>query len=531
MPSTLRSFRYATLSALLLAVLMVLPAIAAGPAAPLDAATLTGFGVPAGPAADGPAPWKAAPEDRVTAEGLPRLDRRPLPAAPRPEGLPIATLEGLSHSGRGRAAGHFLVRFHAGLADWQQEAVAAGLGAAGLTPARHADFARVELAAGETPESAVRRFRDHPSVAWAQVDPLYRAAYTGYAAAPATAAVSSISDPFFEFQWYLDRIGLEEALSRNPRDGQGIVVAVIDSGVAFGNGAAFPARPAPDLAAVSFRPGWDFVDNDPLPYDLGTTSRNPTRDPRFGHGTFVASIIAATVNNGLAGAGVAPLVSVLPVRVLGIDGFGTGSDVAEGIRFAVDNGAHVINLSLGGAGSFEPGADAVRYALANGVVVVAAAGNEADDEEVFADELGSDVAYPARFPEVIAVGATDFENTRAIYSNFGPNLDLMAPAGEDSSRELPGGLRDGVLSTSFLHFPDTGETLYGGFIGNGTSFATPQVAGVAALLMSLGVDDPEVVRTMLRLTARELAGEGFDLTTGHGLLDAASAHRGLGLTH
>jgi serine protease len=186
-------------------------------------------------------------------------------------------------------------------------------------------------------------------------------------------------------------------------------------------------------------------------------------------------------------------------------------------------------MSLGGAGGSQAVLEAVADAHRRGVVLVASAGNEADDPE-FEDELDSDVAFPARYQQVIAVGATDFDDDRAAYSNFGPSLDLVAPGGGDN-RQLDADRRDGVLSTSFLFNPLTGQASYGGFWATGTSFAAPHVAGLAALLISLGVDDPEALRLMLELTARDLFAPGFDITSGHGRIDAAAAHRGLGFTN
>jgi serine protease len=171
----------------------------------------------------------------------------------------------------------------------------------------------------------------------------------------------------------------------------------------------------------------------------------------------------------------------------------------------------------------------VADAHRRGVVLVAAAGNEANDPE-FEEELDNDVAFPARYPQVIAVGATTFGDARADYSNFGPSLDLMAPGG-GNNQMVGDGVLDGVLATSFLFDPLSGDSLYGGFWSTGTSWASPHVAGLAALLISLGVDDPDAVRLMLELTSRDLFAPGFDTTSGHGLIDAASAHRGLGLTN
>jgi serine protease len=423
----------------------------------------------------------------------------------------------------GRAAGHVVVRFAPSLAAGEAERIARGAGGGAVLRARFGDFSRVELPPGTTPEQMVERLRDQPGVAWAEVDPLVRAAYSRVTAAAAP------SDPLYPRQWHLQRIGLEEALDRNPTDGAGVVVAVIDSGVASGGGAVFPARTAPDLEGTRILPGLDLVDGGP-PWDEGTASDpdRPFQSLRFGHGTFVASVIAATIDNGLAGASVSPRANILPVRVLGVDGFGSSSQVAEGIHFAIREGAKVINLSLGGTQGASSMAEAVAAARRAGAVVVAAAGNEAE-EGLFDDELGRDVAFPARYPQAIAVGATGFADQRAPYSNFGPSLDLVAPGGADN-QFVGDNVRDGVLATSFLHDPLTGQTLYGAFWATGTSFAAPHVAGVAALLVGLGVDDPEAVRVMLEQTARDLALPGFDEATAHGLLDAAAAHRGVGFT-
>jgi serine protease len=421
----------------------------------------------------------------------------------------------------GRAGGHILVRFAASVAPREAERLTSGLGGRAYRPARFGRFARVTVPPGSTPEQVASRFRGHPSVLWAEVDPVVRAAYQHVTAAAAP------SDPLYARQWHFQRIGVGEALDVNPNDGDGVIVAVVDSGVAFGGGTGFPARTAPDLEGTRFLPGLDLVNGGPA-WDEGTGDADDPNALRFGHGTFVASIIAATVNNGMFGASVAPRVTILPVRVLGRDGFGSTSDVAEGIHFAIAQGARVVNLSLGATQGSSAMSEAVAAARQAGVVVVAAAGNEAEDE-LFDDELGGDVAFPARYEHVLAVGATDFADQRAVYSNFGPSLDLVAPGGGDN--EFVGeGIRDGILATSFLFDPRTGEALYGAFWGTGTSFSAPHVAGAAALLISLGVRDPQGVRVTLQETTRDLGAAGFDEDTGHGRLDAAQAHRGLGFT-
>jgi len=447
-------------------------------------------------------------------------DPGPREAGPqRPRSRDILALPSRSQARPGRAADHILVRFADSVGPDERVRLTDGLGGRAYRPAGHGSFARVEVPAGATPEQVAAGFRGHPSVLWAEVDPLVRAFQRRVTAAAAP------TDPLFSRQWHFQRIGLAEALDRNPADGDGVIVAVIDTGVAFGGGASFPSRTAPDLDGTRFLPGLDLVDGGP-PWDEGSGDPGAVR---FGHGTFVASIIAATVNNGAFGASVAPRVTILPVRVLGTDGFGTLSDVAEGIHFAVAEGADVINLSLGSTGGASAMAEAVAAARSAGVVVVAASGNEAEDD-VFDDELEGDVAFPARYESVIAVGATDFFDARAAYSNFGPGLDIVAPGGGDNEFVDDGTIRDGVLATSFLFDPRTGNTTYAAFWGTGTSFATPHVAGVAALLVGLGIRDPDAVRESLQQTTVDLGVPGFDEDTGDGRVDAARAHRGLGFT-
>jgi serine protease len=509
-----------------LAAAAALPAAAAG-----DAPVAPDMAIAERPAADPAAGALGVPGPPVETAAAPAGDvrgaarhrgepPRPPRTTPVPTDGPLA-LPGRSMAVAGRAAGHVLVRFAGGLAAGEAERIATGAGGRAVRRARFGGFARVEVPPGTAPEALAARLAAQPGVAWAEVDPLVRAAHRRVVAALVP------NDPLYPRQWHLQRIGIEEALDRNPTDGAGVVVAVVDSGVAAGGGGAFPARTAPDLEGTIVLPGLDLVDGGP-PWDEGTAADpdRPFQSLRFGHGTFVASVIAATIDNAFAVASVAPRVSILPVRVLGVDGFGTTSQVAEGIHFAIREGADVINLSLGATQGSAAMAEAVAAARAAGVVVVAAAGNEAE-EGLFDDELGRDVAFPARYPQAIAVGATGFADGRAPYSNFGPSLDVVAPGGADNELVAPE-VRDGILATSFLHDPQTGQTAYGAFWATGTSFAAPQVAGVAALLVALGIDDPEVVRAMLEQTARDLAEPGFDEATAHGLVDAAAAHRGLG---
>lgn len=425
-----------------------------------------------------------------------------------------------SHARRGVAASHVVVKFRADVPETRREAISRAAGARARRAARWADFDRVAPGRGQSIDELLAALRADPDVEWAEADPIYTGALGSISP---IARRSHIADPLFPLQWNLERIHYHEALAFNPTGGAGVVVAVIDSGVAAGNGAAFPERRGVDLAGVSFLPGLDLVNGGPA-FDegIGFDSGPVERSRRFGHGTFAAAQIAAGVNNGVGIAGIAPRVTILPIRILSVDNFTTGSEVAEAINFAVAAGADVINMSLGGRGAFGPLAQAVTAADRAGVVMVAAAGNEHDDPDP-----PDDVNFPARYPEVIAVGATAFDGLPADYSNPGFSLDLVAPAGEDPNVMI-GNTRDASLAPSFVHDPVTGVTTYGSFFITGTSFAAPQVTAAVALLMALGIDDPEVIRFLLFESAEDLGGFGRDIEFGHGLLDLLRAHQGLG---
>ena len=445
------------------------------------------------------------------------------PGRPGPTVLPepgVVELRAPLH--RGVARGHVVVRFRAGVPRTERERIALQAGGHSYQRARWGDFGRVQVAPESSPEDLLETLRSDPAVAWAQLDPIYSGAVDSVNSVPAPA---HLNDPLFSSQWPLEHIRYHEMLGRNSTGARGVVVAVVDSGVAFGSGGSFPAARGVDLEGVSFLPGRDFVDNGP-PFDRGIRIRNEplSRARRFGHGTFAAALIAAQVNNGVAMAGIAPEVTILPVRVLHLNNSVAASILAEAVRFAVAAGADVINMSIGGPEPFEPLRDALDAAHRAGVVVVASAGNEAGTPNPPADVL-----FPSRYPTVVAVGATAFDGTRATYSSTGPSLDLMAPAGENALSIL-GDTRDAALSTSFIHDPVTGETAYGGFFANGTSFAAPQVTAAAALLVALGVDDPDAVRFILEESVRDLGAPGRDAETGHGLLDLLRAHLGAGFT-
>jgi serine protease len=289
-------------------------------------------------------------------------------------------------------------------------------------------------------------------------------------------------DPLYESkQWHLKRVGAETAWSYTC--GSGVTVAVIDTGVAcFDKG---PFSRGSDLAGTRCEGGWNFVDD------------NAQAADDHGHGTHVAGTIAQTTNNGKGTAGLAFCATLMPIKVLSRQGFGSTANVAEGIRYAADNGAQVINLSLGGPIKSKVLEDAVNHALSKGVVIVAAAGNS-----------GRSVGWPAAYPGVIAVSATDDKDAIAWFSSRGPEVGIAAPGVAVTQQTICNGGKDKC-------------EIFGTF--NGTSMASPHVAGAAAMIEGLGVTDGVAVREALTSTARPKDNAKL---YGAGILDvgAAAAH-------
>lgn len=302
------------------------------------------------------------------------------------------------------------------------------------------------------------------------------------------------NDPYYRHQWHLDQIQMPKAWTRNR--GEGVVVAVIDTGVAYRDiGGRF--KQVPDLAEPRFVPGWDFVDGDDTP------------DDEHGHGTHVAGTIAQSTDNGVGVAGVAPLARIMPIRVLDARGGGSWGSVAAGIRWAADHGADVINMSLGGGVNSRTIASAIAYAHRKGVVVVAAAGNTGRGR----------VQYPAANRFTVAVGAVRYDETLSFYSSYGSALDVVAPGGDLRVDQNGDGMPDGVLQNTILpRAPQRSDYL----AFQGTSMAAPHVAGVAALLRSAGVRDPAAIERILKESAKRKKDKS---RYGAGLIQADDALR------
>ncbi|MBK7585752.1 MAG: peptidase S8 [Myxococcales bacterium] len=288
------------------------------------------------------------------------------------------------------------------------------------------------------------------------------------------------NDPLLKEQWHLSRVGAERAWDFST--GRGVTVAVIDTGIAcekFG-----PFDKATDLNETRCVGGFNFVD------------RTEHANDDHGHGTHVAGTIAQSTNNGLGAAGMAFDARLMPVKVLSADGWGTTTDVADGIRWAADHGAQVINLSLGGPRNSLVLQKAIDHARKQGVTIVAAAGNS-----------GGAVGYPGGSAGVIGVSALAQSDELAWFSSRGPGVDVAAPGVDVVQQTICNGGHDRCE-----RFPSY----------NGTSMAAPHVAGAAALLVSLGLSDPAQVERALVKSARKLD----DSAKGRALFGAGALHAG-----
>ena len=301
-------------------------------------------------------------------------------------------------------------------------------------------------------------------------------------------------DQHYPLQWNLPLINLPDAWDVST--GEDVTVAVVDTGVnpfgfdSFGRGLG--SRVLLGYNAIGKVRGGLDVES---------------------HGTLVAGIIGQETNNGIGTAGIAYDAKILPVKVLWFTGQGLNSWIIHGIRWAANHGADIINLSLGGSFPSRALEAAVNYAYEKGVTVVAASGN---------DGLG-EVIYPAAFENCIAVGAVNYDKILTDYSNYGEDLDLVAPGGNLNEDRNGDGFGDGILQEGFAR---------SGFFGfewnyryaTGTSMAAPHVAGVAALIKSRHPDyGPDEIRQVLQDTAKDLGAPGWDERYGYGLVDAYAA--------
>jgi serine protease len=395
-------------------------------------------------------------------------------------------------------------------------------------------FRVIRISRGVSVEQEIARLRRQPGVAYAVPNYIAHAAAAPYI--PNNPGRAHIAGGWQRLQWnFLAPSGIDtpdawaNLIADHRPGGRGVVIAVLDTGIAYRNWHRF--RKSPGFRGTRFTAPHDFVATDPQRCDRGRAVL--PESPRFpldreGHGTFVAGIIAEATNDGFGLTGIAYGATIMPVRVLDACGDGDAGTIARGIRYAVHHGAQVINLSLefplGLPASEIPDIiSAIHYAHRHGAVVVAAAGNEGV----------SQLAYPAAAPEAISVGATTRDRCLADYSNGGPRLDLVAPGGGDDTPSLVGDPNchpDRSLPT--IYQLTILNPLHPGRFGYpsdvyGTSMSAPEVSATAALVIASGVigrhPTPNQVLNRLETTAQTLGTAKPNPSYGYGLVDAAAA--------
>jgi serine protease len=410
----------------------------------------------------------------------------------------------------------------------------------------YADFDVVQLAAGDDPVAAARVLMEQHDDVVMYAQPSYR-----------MQTMFTPNDPLYATnQWNLPMVDLERAWDIQPAAGSTITVAVLDSGLAYQDATILATVPAfrdeqgrryPALGRVTIpysaarqvvsasNPGrivapHDFIWDTNTPFDFD------------GHGTHVSGTIGQLTNDGEGTAGVAFNVKLMPVKVIdsvwdslfGAPNEATDEVVARGIRYAADNGAKIINMSIGRTGPPAPVVeDALKYAVGKGVFIAIAAGNAFEDGNPV--EVLAEIA--SRIKGVVSVAAVDRARNHAFYSSAGPYVELAAPGGAGRGFGASGAIYQQTFNFDFTdtfllpptQFRAPRFDVLGYIAYTGTSMATPHVAGVAAMLMQQGITDPAAIEDALEKYAVDLGAKGRDDQFGFGLIDARNAMFGLGL--
>ena len=340
---------------------------------------------------------------------------------------------------------------------------------------------KIKLPSGMSVNEGVELYRNLPEVEFVEPNYILHA----FEVVP--------NDIYYTSQWGLSKIHASQAweiVTGSPT----VIIAVIDTGVDYNH---------EDLKTnIITSNDYDFVNNDPYAMDDN------------GHGTHVAGIIAAVSNNGIGITGLTWNCKILPIKVLDGDGNGDDFNIAKGIQYAADNGAKIINMSFGDT-NYPPVASIVisttcQYAYEKGCILIAASGNGYDTNNDGYPDRFDCVSYPAGLDTVIAVGACDNTDNRASYSNYGINLDIVAPGGSG---------RNG-----------TGENILSTIPGNkyaeeaGTSMAAPFVSGVVGLILSRNPNmSQHAIKDAICESADDIGLPGIDIYTGHGRINAFGA--------
>jgi subtilisin family serine protease len=357
--------------------------------------------------------------------------------------------------------GELLVKFKSGFS--QHSKVFSNLGLS-VIEKNQLGYYRLKVKNSENFKEILNKLEQNPAVDAAQ--PNYIFSISG-------ANETKVNDTRFSNQWGINSINATKAW-KITKGSPKIVLAIVDSGV--------------DVTHPEFK---DRIVK-------GYNSENPLYSPRddMGHGTHVAGIAAAAANNNMGIVGVAPNIKIMPVKVINNYGWGNDFNIAEGIKWAADHGANIINLSLGSYWYSQILDDAVQYAHKKGAVIVTAAGND----------YGEVYNYPAALSNVLTVTASNKKNELAKFSSYSDTTDVSAPGEE--------------IYSSFWNAKKGSTYAY----QSGTSMASPHVAGLAALILSVNPKlKPLEVHQIIETSTKDLGERGWDKKFGYGLIDVEKA--------
>lgn len=396
---------------------------------------------------------------------VPAVAVEPKGAEPAAEGAPPVT-----SAGGEIIPGEVIVAFRDG--NGPENGRAHGLAVVAELGAPGKGVAQLISTEGRPVEEVIAELKADPAVAYAEPNYVVQLADEG------SVAAVGVNDPQTGGQYSLDRMRVRDAWSLST--GASNAIAVLDTGVQFSH---------PDLAGRLLG-GYDFVNGDPDPSDDN------------GHGTWVSGIIAANANDGYGIAGISWSDKILPVKIMNGEGTGSTANLLTAIRWSADQGAKVINMSVGGFPYSQAMQDAVNYAWSKGAVLVGAAGNNRREENF----------YPASFDNVVSVSATQPEDEFSNWSSWGPKVDVSAPGSS-------------VLTTNCYVCTYGGHNTWGSHTYiSGTSFATPNTAGVVALMRARYPSyTPQQIVDRLIATVDDLGYAGYDVKYGYGRVNAYRA--------
>ena len=418
-------------------------------------------------------------------------------------------------------------------------ALAQSVGGSPTATLPYANFEILQITTGENPEDVARALSARSDVEYAQ--PAYRARlhYTP-------------SDPMYRMQWNFPAIDMERAWDINQGASSSVIVAVLDSGIAFENmtlryntlpfTVVFPdgSRQTINygLLDVPYAAATDLAESNRFvtPYDFTWNDTHPV--DTLGHGTHVAGTIGQLTSNGLGGAGMAFNVRLMPVKVAAGGNWDfifrapspnfTDDQVARAIRYAADNGAKAVNMSFGRTGAPAPVVeDAVRYAVSRGAFCVFSAGNDA----LIGNPVQRYAEIATRVEGAVAVGAVGQGLNRSRYSSIGSWVELSAPGGDTFQVGTTGGILQQTLDPAFFASPFVRprfDVLIYQF-AQGTSMAAPHVTGFAALLVQQGLTTPAAIEAAMKRYATDRGTPGRDDEYGYGVINPRATLRGLGL--